>query len=318
VRVRELGEDALIAAFAEIYQAQPGVEIGIGDDGAVVVCDHPRQVISTDIATEGIHFNRSWSSPFDIGAKIAIANLADIYGMGATPQYLTVALSVSGEEEVSYLLDIARGIESIAQAHSVSVVGGDVIAGSSLTIAITALGGVESPVLRSGACVGDTVYLSQGTGRSLAGLLLLSKGLAGRDSDDVKFFQRPDFHPGDLPLFGFENISALMDVSDGLISDLSRIARASGVGIDLDIQEDQLAYLRELAERVEVPEWELFLRSGEEHSFIVVIPEEHLSKVPTQWIKIGKVVAGDQITSRGGALDIEEKSWHWQLHNLGE
>lgn len=311
MRVRELGEDALIAAFAEIYQAQLGVEIGIGDDGAVVASNYPRQVISTDIATEGIHFNRSWSSPFDIGAKIAIANLADIYGMGAIPQYLTVALSVSGDEEVSCLLDIARGIESIAQAHSVSVVGGDVIAGSSLTIAITAIGGVESPVLRSGARVGDMVYLSQGTGKSLAGLLLLSKGLASKDSDDVKFFQRPDFHPEDLPLFGFEKISALMDVSDGLISDLPRIAKASGVGIDIDIDDDQLTYLREFAEQLEISERELFLRSGEEHSFIVVIPEQYLSMVPSQWIMIGKVVVGEQITFRGKALEISNKSWHW-------
>lgn len=311
MRVREMGEEALIAAFADIYHARTGVEIGIGDDGAVVSCNNPRQVITTDIATEGIHFNRSWSNPVDIGAKIAIANLADVYGMGATPQYLTVALSVSGDEDVSYLLDIARGIESVAKAYSVSVVGGDVIAGNSLTIAITAIGGVTSPVLRSHAQAGDAVYLTRGTGKSLAGLMLLTRGLAAIDEPAVKMFQRPDFHPEDLLEFGFENMSALMDVSDGLVSDLPRIARASRVGIDLDVNVNQLTYLREFAEKLNIPELELFLRSGEEHSFIVVIPEQHLSKVPPQWIKIGKVVAGKQITFCGAALEIMEKSWHW-------
>lgn len=311
MQVRELGEGALIAAFADIYRARAGVEIGIGDDGAVVASSYPRQVITTDIATDGIHFNRSWSGPFDIGAKIAIANLADVYGMGAMPQYLTVALSVSGEEEVSYILDIARGIESVASAYSVSVVGGDVIAGSALTIAITAIGGVNSPVLRSGAEVGDTVYLTRGTGKSLGGLLLLGKGLATRESSEVKVFQHPDFHPEDLLECGFEKMSALMDVSDGLISDLPRIAKASGVGIDLDVDEDQFIYLREFAEKLEISERELFLRSGEEHSFIVVIPEQHLTKVPSQWIKIGRVVVGTEITFRGKALDLMEKSWHW-------
>lgn len=311
MRVREIGEDALIAAFADIYHARAGVEIGIGDDGAVVSSDYPRQVITTDIATEGIHFNRSWSTPSDIGAKIAIANLADVYGMGGIPQYLTVALSVSGEEEVSYLLDIARGIESVAHAHSVSVVGGDVIAGGSLTIAITAIGGVNFPVLRSTAQVGETVYLTRGAGKSLGGLMLLSRGLASIDEAAVKIFQCPEFHPEDLLECGFENMSALMDVSDGLVSDLPRIARASGVGIDLDIDVSDLTYLREFAERLNIPELELFLRSGEEHSFIVVIPEQHLSKVPPRWIKIGKVVAGEQITFRGTPLEIVEKSWHW-------
>lgn len=311
MRVRELGEDALIAAFADIYRKRAGVEIGIGDDGAVVASNYPRQVITTDIATEGIHFNRLWSSPFDIGAKIAIANLADVYGMGATPQYLTVALAVSGEEEVSYIVDIARGIESVAHSYSVSVVGGDVVAGSSLTIAITAIGGVNSPVLRSGAQVGDSVYVTRGTGKSLGGLLLLSKGLATIDEAEVRVFQRPDFHPEDLLECGFDKMSALMDVSDGLISDLPRIAKASGVGIDLDIDDDQLTYLREFAEKVEISERELFLRSGEEHAFIVVIPEQHLSQVPPQWLKIGNVVEGEQITFRGKSLEILDKSWHW-------
>jgi thiamine monophosphate kinase len=92
---------------------------------------------------------------------------------------------------------------------------------------------------------------------------------------------------------------------------LPRIAKASGVGIDLDVDEDQFIYLREFAEKLEISERELFLRSGEEHSFIVVIPEQHLTKVPSQWIKIGRVVVGTEITFRGKALDLMEKSWHW-------
>ncbi len=311
MQVRELGEDALIAAFAEIYRARPGVEIGIGDDGAVVVSRHPRQVITTDIATEGIHFNREWSSARDIGAKVAIANLADIYAMGANPEYLTVALSVGAHEHVEYLLDIARGIESVAHAHGVSVVGGDVVAGNSLTIAITAIGGVVTPILRSGANIGDLVFVTRGTGRSLGGLLLLSRGLAGADSALVRDFQCPELHAEDLDEFGRENINAMMDVSDGLMSDLRRIARASGVGFDLGIDEARLGYLRELAEMSEVSPLELFLRSGEEHSFIVVIAPTHLGRVPERWIKIGKVVAGAAITMQGNELSLEEKSWHW-------
>ena len=324
MRVREFGEDALIAAFAQIYQARAGVgpesqeeseaevQVGIGDDGAVLLNHGARQVVTTDIATEGVHFNRTWSSAQDIGAKIAIANLADLFAMGATPHYLTVAIATSGDEEVSYLLDLARGIESVAQAHHASIVGGDVVAGKSLTIAITALGSVERPVLRSGARPGDHLFLTRMTGRSLAGLLLLSGGLADAQSEQVRFFQRPDFHPEDLLECGFDNMTALMDISDGLLADLPKLAKSSAVGIDLDIKDENMKELREFSEKLGRSTLELFLRSGEEHSFVVVVPEANLEKVPARWIRIGRIVEGNRITLGGVGLEMAERSWHWE------
>jgi len=312
VRVSAIGEEALISAFAEIYRSRSGVLVGIGDDGAIISADGSLQVVTKDMATEGIHFNRAWSSGRDIGAKIAIANLADVYAMGGIPKYLIIALSVSAEEEVSFLLDIARGIESVAENFHVSVVGGDLVAGASLTISITAIGSVVTPILRSSAKVGQKVFLTRGTGRSLAGLLLLTKGIASSDSAKVRTFQCPDFHPDDLTALGFENIEALMDVSDGLLADLPKIAKASGVQIDLTIDENQLNYLTPLSEEVGISPLELFMRSGEEHSFIVVVAAENLSKVPSDWIMLGEVVEGAGITYRGKSLPFHSESWHWQ------
>lgn len=311
MRVREMGEEALIAAFAEIYRSRAGVSVGIGDDGAIVETTSALEVVSTDMATDGIHFNRSWSSATDIGAKIAIANLADIVAMGGLPKFLIVAISAPGDEEVSYLLDIARGIESVAKDFDVSVVGGDLVAGKTLTIAITALGSVKAPVLRSGAKVGDKIFITRATGRSLAGLLLLSKGLASSDSPDVRAFQRPEFNPHDLIEFGFEKINALMDVSDGLLSDLPKLAKASRVGIDLTIDEKDLSLLEPLSEKLAIPPLELFLRSGEEHSFIVVVDSKWQSGTPESWIMLGTVVTGDEITYFGKPLPFQGTSWHW-------
>ena len=306
-----MGEDALIAAFAEIYRSRTGVLVGIGDDGAVVESTSALQVVSTDMATEGIHFNRAWSSALDVGAKIAIANLADIYAMGGMPKFLIVAISAPADEEVNYLLDLARGIESVAREFNVSVVGGDLVAGGSLTISITAFGAVERPVLRSGAKVGDKVFLTRGVGKSLAGLLLLSKGLTTPDSPDVRVFQRPDFNPQDLIEFGLDKAHALMDVSDGLLSDLPKIAQASGVGINLTFGESELSNLTPLSEKVGISPLELFLRSGEEHSFIVVVGAERHSALPKQWIMLGEVVAGSELTYHGKELSLQSKSWHW-------
>ena len=306
-----MGEEALIAAFAEIYRSRAGVSVGIGDDGAIVETTSALEVVSTDMATDGIHFNRSWSSATDIGAKIAIANLADIVAMGGVPKFLIVAISAPGDEEVSYLLDIARGIESVAKDFDVSVVGGDLVAGKTLTIAITALGSVKAPVLRSGAKVGDKIFLTRATGRSLAGLLLLSKELASSDSREVRAFQRPEFDPHDLIEFGFEKINALMDVSDGLLSDLPKLAKASRVGIDLTIDEKDLSFLEPLSEKLAIPPLELFLRSGEEHSFIVVVDSKWQSVTPESWIMLGTVVTGDEITYFGKPLPFQGTSWHW-------
>jgi len=307
-----MGEEALISAFAEIYRSRSGVLVGIGDDGAIISTDGSLQVVTKDLATEGIHFNRAWSSGREIGAKIAIANLADVYAMGGTPKYLIVALSVPAEEEASFVLDIARGIESVAEDFHVSVVGGDLIAGESLTISITAIGSVATPKLRSSAKVGQKVFLTRGTGRSLAGLLLLTKGIESSDSAKVRTFQRPDFHPDDLIALGFENIEALMDVSDGLLTDLPKIAKASGVRIDVTIDENQLNYLTPLSEEVGMSTFELFMRSGEEHSFIAVVAAKNLPKVPSDWIMLGEVVEGSGITYRGQSLPFQGKSWHWQ------
>lgn len=306
-----MGEDALIAAFAEIYRSRSGVLVGIGDDGAVVESTSALQVVSTDMAVDGIHFNRAWSSARDVGAKSAIANLADIYAMGGLPKFLIVAISAPADEEVNYLLDLAHGIESVAREFSVSVVGGDLVAGSSLAISITACGTVERPVLRSGAQVGDQVFLTRGVGKSLAGLLLLSKGLATAESPDVRIFQRPEFAPQDLIEFGLEKVNALMDVSDGLLSDLPKIAKASGVGINLTFGESELSDLTSLSEQVGASSLELFLRSGEEHSFIAVVGAEHRSAVPKHWIMLGEVVAGSVITYHGKELPLHSKSWHW-------
>ena len=306
-----MGEEALIAAFADIYRSRAGVSVGIGDDGAIIESASALEVISTDMATDGIHFNRSWSSATDIGAKIAIANLADIVAMGGVPKFLIVAISAPGDEEVSYVLDIAHGIESVAKDFGVSVVGGDLVAGKTLTIAITALGSVNAPVLRSGAKVGDKVFLTRATGRSLAGLLLLSNELASSDSQDVRAFQRPEFDPHDLIEFGFEKINALMDVSDGLLSDLPKIAKASRVGIDLTIDEKALSFLEPLSEKLEIPPLELFLRSGEEHSFIAVVDSKWQSETPQSWIMLGTVVTGNEITYFGKPLPFQSTSWHW-------
>ena len=311
MKMRDFGEAALVSAFSEIYHSHPGIEVGIGDDAAVVAPLSPLQIVTTDMASDGVHFNRQWSTGRDIGAKIAIANLADIYAMGGIPKYLLVAIAIPADEEVEFLLEIARGIEEIASDYGVAVIGGDVIASTVLTISITAIGSATSLRLRSGAKAGDIVYVTRAPGKSLGGLLLLSQGKASSNSPEVRVFQRPDFHPEDLIDSGLENFSALMDVSDGLLADLPKIAQASGVQIDIDIDESRLTFLKDISGEVAMTPLELFLKSGEEHSFIVCVPPDEVSKVSTHWIRIGTVSSGQGITLGRKPIPFPVESWHW-------
>jgi len=161
-----LNEAQIIGALAEIFGSNHrGVQVGIGDDAAVVATGK-HTVITTDLAVEGTHFNCQWSGAFEIGRKIAAANLADIYAMGATPTYLVAAVTLTGEESMEWILELAQGIKHEASSCGAVVVGGDLARGPVKVISMSALGEVEKAVTRSGAQVGDSIYLS-----SLSGLV---------------------------------------------------------------------------------------------------------------------------------------------------
>ena len=174
-------EGEVIALLAQIFATNNSkVEVGIGDDAAVVKTTE-RTVITTDMAVEGVHFRREWSSAFEIGRKITAANLADVICMGAQPTYLVVAVSLTGEEELTWIKELAEGIVFEANLVGATVVGGDLAKGEKITIAITALGEVDKPILRSGAVLGNQIYLSNLPGWSRAGYEILSRGLPIKD-----------------------------------------------------------------------------------------------------------------------------------------
>ena len=118
-------EAGVIAALQRIFGASHrGVDIGIGDDGAVVSTSE-KTIITTDMAVEGTHFSTTWSSAFEIGRKVTAANLADVYAMGGSPKYLVVAVTLTGDESMEWIEELAEGIEHEASSCGANVVGGD-------------------------------------------------------------------------------------------------------------------------------------------------------------------------------------------------
>jgi thiamine-monophosphate kinase len=271
-------ESELIAAVKAIFESAPDdrVLIGIGDDGAVIAQDKGKVVLATDIAIEGTHFNRDWSSLFEIGAKITAANLADIYAMGGKPQYLLVAAGIPHGFSVSDIQELARGIVDEASKVGARVVGGDITASTPLVISIAVYGSVKDPVTRSGAQVGDLVIISDLPGASAAGLALLKEGV--RDERTLAH-RRPIVDYTAARDFALAGVSAMCDVSDGLTSELLHIAKASGVGIEIRTDE------------------EIDFDGGEDHIFVATI-SPHLP-FPRQAIEIGRVVLGKGVRING-------------------
>ncbi|CAN2237014.1 ThiL Thiamine monophosphate kinase [Candidatus Planktophila vernalis] len=268
-----LNEAQIIGALAEIFGSNHrGVQVGIGDDAAVVATGE-HTVITTDMAVEGTHFNCQWSGAFEIGRKITAANLADIYAMGATPTYLVAAVTLSGEESMEWISELAQGIKHEASSCGAVVVGGDLARGAIKVISMSALGEVEKAVTRSGAQVGDSIYLSSLPGWSAAGLASIEKSeLSDLESYAVEEFCSPTLDYSMAVAFAHNGAHAMCDVSDALVIQAEQLAQASGVQLVFNAEafkaSEEFAQLFELAEASGVDVWQWIFAGGEDHVFL--------------------------------------------------
>ena len=270
-----LNEAQIIGALASVFGTNHrGVQVGIGDDAAVVATGE-HTVITTDMAVEGTHFNCQWSGAFEIGRKITAANLADIYAMGATPTYLVVAVTLSGEESMEWISELAQGIKHEASSCGAVVVGGDLARGAIKVISMTALGEVEKALTRSGAQVGDSIYLSSLPGWSAAGLSCIEKSeLSDLESYAVEEFCSPTLDYSMAVAFAHKGAHAMCDVSDALVIQAEQLAQASGVQLVFDAEafktSEEFAQLSELAEASGVDVWQWIFAGGEDHVFLAI------------------------------------------------
>jgi thiamine-monophosphate kinase len=266
-------EAGVISALTRIFGAtHRGVEVGIGDDGAVVATTE-RTVITTDMAVEGTHFSTKCSSAFDIGRKIAAANLADVYAMGGSPKYLVAAVTLTGQESMEWIEELAEGITHEASSCGAFVVGGDLAKGPCIVVSITAIGEVDTPITRSGAQVGDSIYISSLPGWSAAGLSIIEKDL----DDDlavhaVSEYSAPTVDYVSAIQFSNNRAHSMCDVSDALIIQASQLANASGVALKFDqelfAQHPEFLTLKELADSQDVDVWQWIFAGGEDHVFL--------------------------------------------------
>lgn len=289
--VEHIGEFQLIAQLAKKFSQNASVIVGSGDDAAVVSMPDGDVVVSTDISVENVHFKKSWSSSTEIGQRVAAQNLSDISAMGAYPTALTVGIVIPKNTEVSFLEGLVVGIEEECKKVGASVVGGDMSSGNELAIAITVLGQRRGnpTVLRSGAKVGDEVFMAGNLGYAIAGLTCLQAGHVS-PKEFVSAFRIPNPPYAIGPQAAIAGATSMIDTSDGLIADLGHIAKQSQVTINLDSGQ-----LEPSAEMVNVAKafgqdaalW--VLTGGEDHALVATFAKG--SAVPSGMRKIGEVTS---------------------------
>ncbi len=237
---------------------------GLGDDAAILEPPAGEQlVVSTDTSVEDVHFRRRWLTSGEIGYRSAMAALSDLAAMGARPLGMTVVLALPPAWKAD-LGPLADGIGEAARDVECHVIGGDLSRSEMLHCTFTVLGASARPVLRSGAKVGDSVYVTGQLGGPGAALRALSAGTHPAPLARERF-ARPVARIREGAWIAQHGANAMIDLSDGLVSDAEHIATASGVRLTIDL--DKLPVLQGCAARDAA-------RSGEEYELLFTAPAD--------------------------------------------
>ncbi|MDV3221504.1 thiamine-phosphate kinase [Intrasporangium sp.] len=287
--LRGLEEEDVLGHILPLFRSSPDLIVPPGDDAAVLATEE-RTIVTTDTVVLGRDWLDAWSSAADIGHKVVAQNLADVAAMGGRPTGVLITLVTDPMVSLEWVVDLARGIAEACDRADVAVLGGDLSSAPAgvVMISVTALGNLDGePVLRSGARPGDRVAVCGSLGLAAAGLHLLTHDQAERHTTAVARQRRPSPPLGAGPQAAAAGASAMLDVSDGLLRDGGRIARASGVVLELD----PVALAADVAEVAgavgEETAWDCVLAGGEEHSLLATFPDD----LPTGWRGIGSVRA---------------------------
>lgn len=296
--VNKLGEFGLIKHLTKTHQPQQKSTIkGIGDDAAILKYGQNYQVVSTDMLLEGIHFDLVYTPLKHLGYKAVVVNLSDIYAMNAIPKQITVSIAISNRFSVEALETLYEGIYEACRIYNVDLVGGDTTSSlKGLVISITAIGEVEPEkiVQRSGAKVGDLICCSGNLGAAYLGLQILERekqiflehpGLQPELKQHkflVERLLKPEARKDMIAQFEKADLvpTSMIDVSDGLSSELFHICESSGVGAYLEegnVPVHQDTY--QTAIDFKIDPITCALSGGEDYELLFTVDQKDLEKV---------------------------------------
>ena len=325
--VRDTGEFRLIDLLAETLAAEDaeGAGLGIGDDAAVWEGEAGTRVLTTDAMVEGVHFDLDLTGWRDLGWKAMAVNLSDLAAMGCLPTCSVVTLGLRDDLRVEGLVEMYRGMAEACRSHGGRVVGGDIVRSPVFFVSVTMEGeaAVSDPdgrgvvLTRHTAEIGEVIAVTGSLGDSAGGLHL---ALAGEEFDDsTERLRAAHFRPEPRLVAGQalarDGIRAAMDISDGLVGDLSKLCEASGVGAV--VRGGDVPISDALRSRFPDKWFSLALTGGEDYELLFTGREETVSEasnaVDVPVTIIGEIVEASRgvsvLDADGMAIDAERGGW---------
>ncbi len=307
--------------------------LGIGDDSAVIDSGKKLTLVTTDLLLEGIHFNLIYTPFRHLGYKAVIRAISDIYAMNGTPGQLMIALGISSKFKLENVEELYEGISLACEKYNVDLVGGDMTSSiTGMTIGVTAIGTVDKDkiVKRNGAKANDLICVTGDFGAAFLGLQLLERErklfvkekVAQPDLTGFEYVIGRQLKP-EIPISVLTELSkngifpsALIDVTDGLASDLIHICRLSGTGCKIFYSKVPIDYeTTRLAEEFNIDPMVPALNGGEDYEFLFTVPLEDVDKVrQMESVKIighmtsegsGYYIGGDD----GSEVEISAQGW---------
>ena len=327
----DLTEDQLIEAISRLLSGgEPGVVVGIGDDAAVVEPGSGSLVLTTDLLAEGVHFERGSISARDLGAKAITVNVSDVAAMAASPRYALGALAAPTDVEAAWVIELYGGMRDACAEYGLALVGGDTNRADLLVLSVAVVGEVAPghAVLRSGARAGDRIVVTGQLGAAAGGL-----ALSGAEPDVrsvalsapwgralVEALERPVARVGEAQILARSGATAMMDVSDGLAKDLSRLCEASGVGARLMPDAVPVSpALSDGASALGVDAPSLALSGGEDYELIATMPVGSVEEVSARLREDFGVRLSDvgEITAEPGLVSVDAEGRTSELAPAG-
>ena len=265
----DLTEEQLLETIRRVLSGTgPEVRVGVGDDAAVLAPTAGELVITADALVENVHFLRRLTGARDLGYKAIVVNVSDIAAMGASPRSAVCTITLPPDVEASWVVELFGGMREACDEYALWLVGGDLSRGGEITISITVTGEVAPgrAVLRSGARPGDRLVVTGELGGSAAGLRLtrLQKMPTQEQREAILRHLRPTARVGEGGVLARYGATSMIDISDGLSLDLSRLLRASEVAARLELDHVPVANLATLEEA---------LGGGEDYELLATLPD---------------------------------------------
>lgn len=314
MKLSQIGELSLIKNIRQQFKKKSkSVIVGIGDDAAVIRPADKDLLVTTDMMVEGVHFDPTFITPYQLGFKIVSVNVSDIYAMGGRPEYVLLNIAVNKDTTMTFVDRLFDGVKSAINLYNIILIGGDLSSTNIMTLSATLIGYAKKCITRSGASIGDKIYVTGNLGDSACGLELLKKikrpvplekdrsmfniqrltknlGLPWKVVEPL--LRRHLLPEARDPKRFIQHATAMIDISDGLLIDLSRLCDESKVGARIYIKNIHLSSrLKKAASYLGISPMKLALSGGEDYELLFTASPDKKAKA----ICIGEIIKSDRV-----------------------